>query len=90
MTIARLTAIVEAVTGNASTAPQILRVKANLYALTSDVPDMSLTDNQQATLCCVYLRRNMRGLVRAGAEGIAVGSTLDTIAAAGVTAQGDV
>jgi len=89
MTIARLTMMVEGITGTAPTAEEAVRIAENIFPLT-EAPDSTLTNNQKATVVCKYVRENFRSWVMAGAEANEAGKTPARIRAAVVAALKDI
>lgn len=94
MTVARLKACIESLRGDVITNTQVLRIGVNLYALTSDAPDPTLTNDQKAGIVLGYLRNHCRAFVRDGAELLKKQteqqSDIDDIMLAASTAVGDV
>lgn len=88
MSIARLTAIIEAVTGVVSTPAQVLRIGNRIYVLT-ETPDPGATNNEKAVACVHYLRAAMRGMNRAGEEALQKALAIEAIQAAADAAVGD-
>lgn len=94
MSVARLKACIEAMRGDTITNAQVLRIGTNLYPLTSDNPDASLTNDQKCAIILDYLRRHTRALTRAGAELLTrqgqAQADIDAIKATADAAAGDV
>ena len=92
MTIARLTAIIEAVKGSTPAPALVLRVGTNLYALTAD-PDPAATSAQKAVAVVALVRGTLRSLVRDGGAKLKKeeqdAATIAAINAAADAAAGD-